>query len=133
MTNIIRFLTNFFFLFKGASIGVIVGHVITLWITFGGLTITKPPAQLLPVDVSGCSNTSFNDHILKPEHRNFTWVPTTTPSPVNYTWHTERAESRYSFFLCFYISKALGIPYRPYVWNNIRQILNYSLHSLGAW
>ncbi|XP_028132762.1 sodium-coupled monocarboxylate transporter 1 [Diabrotica virgifera virgifera] len=66
---------------KGAAIGVISGHLVTLWITFGGLTIEKPPASFLPVYTDGCGNTSFNDHILKPEHRYPKWTPTTTPSP----------------------------------------------------
>ncbi|KAL1498087.1 hypothetical protein ABEB36_008942 [Hypothenemus hampei] len=66
---------------KGASIGVIVGHIVILWITFGGLTIDKPPTVMLPLNTDGCSNTSFNDHILKLEHRSPSWTPTTTPSP----------------------------------------------------
>nr|XP_023016960.1 sodium-coupled monocarboxylate transporter 1 [Leptinotarsa decemlineata]XP_023016961.1 sodium-coupled monocarboxylate transporter 1 [Leptinotarsa decemlineata] len=68
---------------KGASIGVIAGHLVTLWITFGGLTVDKPPAKVLPLYTDGCSNTSFNDHILKPEHRALSWTPTTTPSPYH--------------------------------------------------
>ncbi|XP_049823231.1 sodium-coupled monocarboxylate transporter 1 [Aethina tumida] len=67
---------------KGASAGVISGHIVTLWITFGGLTVTKPPATLLPLNTSGCSNTSFNDHILKPEHQKIFNVPVTTPAPI---------------------------------------------------
>ncbi|XP_066253247.1 sodium-coupled monocarboxylate transporter 1 [Euwallacea similis] len=66
---------------KGASIGVIVGHIIILWITFGGLTVDKPPAAKLPLHTDGCSNSSFNDHILKLEHRIASWTPTTTISP----------------------------------------------------
>lgn len=66
---------------KGAAAGVISGHAIILWITFGGLTVDKPPSGFLPVNTDGCSNSSFNDHILKPEHRVLSWSPTTTPSP----------------------------------------------------
>ncbi|ENN80491.1 hypothetical protein YQE_03095, partial [Dendroctonus ponderosae] len=66
---------------KGASAGVIMGHIIILWITFGGLTVDKPPAKSLPLNIDGCSNSSFNDHILKVEHRALSWTPTTTPSP----------------------------------------------------
>lgn len=66
---------------KGASVGVIVGHIIILWITFGGLTVDKPPAAVLPLNTDGCSNSSFNDNILKPEHRVPVWTPTTTQSP----------------------------------------------------
>ncbi|XP_057651521.1 sodium-coupled monocarboxylate transporter 1 [Diorhabda carinulata] len=68
---------------KGASVGVISGHIVTLWIAIGGLTIEKPPASFLQVYTDGCSNTSFNDHILKPEHRYPSWTPTTTPSPFH--------------------------------------------------
>lgn len=70
---------------KGASTGVIAGHLVTLWITFGGLTIEKPPRAVLPLNVSGCTNESFNDHILKPEHQNVLfWVPTTTAPPTGF-------------------------------------------------
>lgn len=68
-------------MFQGAAAGVVTGHVIILWITFGGLTIDKPPAAALPLNIDGCSNTSFNDHILKGEHRMSNWAPITTPSP----------------------------------------------------
>lgn len=50
---------------KGAATGVIAGHLFTLWITFGGLTVEKPPAKLLTLSTDGCSNSSFNPHILK--------------------------------------------------------------------
>jgi hypothetical protein len=73
-------------LFQGAATGVIAGHVVTLWITFGRLTIEKPPTPHLPLSTDGCTNTSFNDHILKPEHQTSFWtVTTTTPAPINYT------------------------------------------------
>lgn len=44
---------------------MIVGHLVTLWITFGGLTIDKAPATILPLSVSSCSNESFSDHIYR--------------------------------------------------------------------
>ncbi|XP_008198466.1 sodium-coupled monocarboxylate transporter 1 isoform X1 [Tribolium castaneum] len=69
---------------KGASTGVIAGHLVTLWITFGRLTIEKPPSPQLPLSTEGCTNTSFNDHILKPEHQSAYWTFTTTTSaPIN--------------------------------------------------
>ncbi|CAG9763885.1 unnamed protein product [Ceutorhynchus assimilis] len=74
---------------KGASTGMIVGHVIVLWITFGGLTVDKPPTVGLPLSVDGCSNTSFNDHILKVEHRMTSWTPTPTPSPVTFYYNND--------------------------------------------
>ncbi|XP_063925418.1 sodium-coupled monocarboxylate transporter 1 isoform X2 [Zophobas morio] len=71
---------------KGASTGVIAGHLVTLWITFGRLTIEKPPTPHLPLSTEGCTNTSFNDHILKPEHQTSFWtITTTTPASINYT------------------------------------------------
>ncbi|XP_050306716.1 sodium-coupled monocarboxylate transporter 1 [Anthonomus grandis grandis] len=66
---------------KGASFGVIFGHVIILWITFGGLTVEKPPIVPLPLNTDGCTNTSFNDHILKLEHQGTFWKDSTTPIP----------------------------------------------------
>lgn len=75
---------------KGASIGVITGHLVTLWITFGGLTIEKPPPKILELNTTGCSNSSFNDHILKPEHKSSSWsftTTTTTPAPYIYNDH----------------------------------------------
>lgn len=72
---------------------MISGHIVTLWIAIGGLTIEKPQAKILELHTDGCGNTSFNDHILKPEHRVLSWTPTTTPSPINMTYLTTRAES----------------------------------------
>ncbi|XP_045473310.1 sodium-coupled monocarboxylate transporter 1 isoform X2 [Harmonia axyridis] len=71
---------------KGSAAGVITGHIVTLWITFNGLSIEKPPARILPLHVEGCTNTSFNPHILKPEHRGLeAWnIPTTTPYPYDF-------------------------------------------------
>nr|CAD7410763.1 unnamed protein product [Timema cristinae] len=48
---------------KGASSGMIIGHVITLWITFGGLTVDKAPVTMLPLSVDGCTNASYS-HIM---------------------------------------------------------------------
>ncbi|KAL3267828.1 hypothetical protein HHI36_006961 [Cryptolaemus montrouzieri] len=71
---------------KGSAVGVIAGHTITLWIFFNGLTVDKPPTKILPLSVDGCTNTSFNSHILKPEHRGLeAWnIPTTTPNPYDF-------------------------------------------------
>ncbi|XP_060529145.1 sodium-coupled monocarboxylate transporter 1 [Cylas formicarius] len=97
---------------KGASIGVISSHAIILWITFGGLTVKKEHV-ILPLNTDGCSNSSFNDHILKPEHRVLSWTPTTTPAPFNNSFATRAEPSDplsaiysitymyYSFIGCF--------------------------------
>ncbi|XP_046753749.1 sodium-coupled monocarboxylate transporter 1 [Diprion similis] len=50
---------------KGAAAGMISSHVITLWITFGSLTVTKT-VEMLPLSVEGCHNNSFSDHIMRP-------------------------------------------------------------------
>ncbi|KAF2882368.1 hypothetical protein ILUMI_23788 [Ignelater luminosus] len=67
---------------KGAAIGVIVSHIVTLWITFGGLTVDKPIKEM-PLSTEGCHNGSYNAHILRPD------IPlpitTTTPSPITTT------------------------------------------------
>ncbi|XP_069679260.1 sodium-coupled monocarboxylate transporter 2 [Periplaneta americana] len=50
---------------KGAASGMIISHIVTLWITFGGLTIDKPPIQLLPLSTAGCTNDSYS-HVISP-------------------------------------------------------------------
>jgi hypothetical protein len=50
---------------QGAVSGMIVSHIITLWITFGSLTVEKPPIQLLPLSTAGCTNDSYS-HFVSP-------------------------------------------------------------------
>ncbi|KAK9889562.1 hypothetical protein WA026_006936 [Henosepilachna vigintioctopunctata] len=71
---------------KGSATGVIIGHIVTLWITFNGLTVEKEPSKILSLSVDGCTNTSFNSHILKPEHRGVEawYIPTTTVNPYDF-------------------------------------------------
>lgn len=52
--------------FQGAATGVITGHLITLWITFGSLTVDKP-TKILPLTIDGCTNETFSPHITAPE------------------------------------------------------------------
>ncbi|KAL1454397.1 hypothetical protein WDU94_010662 [Cyamophila willieti] len=47
---------------KGAVAGIIVSHVVILWITIGGL-FTKQPPRDLPTSTDGCTNTTFGPHI----------------------------------------------------------------------
>ncbi|KAL1454366.1 hypothetical protein WDU94_010635 [Cyamophila willieti] len=47
---------------KGAVAGMIVSHVVILWITIGGLLIKQPPRDL-PTSTDGCTNTTFGPHI----------------------------------------------------------------------
>jgi hypothetical protein len=51
--------------FQGAVSGMVVSHIITLWITFGSLTVDKPPIQLLPLSTAGCTNDSYS-HLVSP-------------------------------------------------------------------
>lgn len=51
---------------KGAATGMIVGHLVTLWITYGGLIVDKPALQMLPLSVDGCNNETFSAHIMIP-------------------------------------------------------------------
>lgn len=53
-------------IFQGAATGVIMGHLITLWITFGSLTVDKP-TKILPLTIDGCTNETFSSHITAPE------------------------------------------------------------------
>lgn len=53
-------------IFQGAATGVIMGHLITLWITFGSLTVDKP-TKILPLTIDGCTNETFSPHITGPE------------------------------------------------------------------
>lgn len=65
---------------KGAAVGMITSHIVTLWITFGGLTIDKP-ILVMPLSTEGCNNNSFNPHILRtdiPFPISTTQSPTTT-------------------------------------------------------
>ncbi|KAL0277604.1 UNVERIFIED_CONTAM: hypothetical protein PYX00_004837 [Menopon gallinae] len=48
---------------KGAASGMIVSHILTLWVTFGSRTIDRNPNPLLPLSTAGCNNESFNEHI----------------------------------------------------------------------
>uniref|UniRef100_A0A8D8WCQ5 Sodium-coupled monocarboxylate transporter 1 n=1 Tax=Cacopsylla melanoneura TaxID=428564 RepID=A0A8D8WCQ5_9HEMI len=53
---------------KGAVAGMIVSHVVILWITIGGLLVEKPPIDYLPTSTDGCTNTTFGPHI-SPYHQ----------------------------------------------------------------
>ncbi|KAJ9576542.1 hypothetical protein L9F63_025562, partial [Diploptera punctata] len=40
-------------------------YIVTLWITFGSLTIEKEPIELLPLSTSGCTNDSYSPFVMK--------------------------------------------------------------------
>ncbi|KAI5715422.1 hypothetical protein M8J77_015675 [Diaphorina citri] len=48
---------------KGAVAGMIVSHVVIIWITIGGLLVDKPPIDYLPTSTDACTNTTFGPHI----------------------------------------------------------------------
>jgi solute carrier family 5 (sodium-coupled monocarboxylate transporter), member 8/12 len=50
---------------KGASAGMVVSHVIILFVTFGHLTLDNK-AEFLETSVAGCTNDSFSSSIVKP-------------------------------------------------------------------
>ncbi|CAH1111191.1 unnamed protein product [Psylliodes chrysocephalus] len=58
---------------KGASFGVILGHLITFWIATGAFIIDKPPTPYLPLKTDACNETYFSRHIYGPE--NFKAIP----------------------------------------------------------
>ncbi|KAK5644642.1 hypothetical protein RI129_005942 [Pyrocoelia pectoralis] len=68
---------------KGAAVGMIISHIVTLWITFGGLTIDKPINEM-PLSTDGCNNNSFNPHILRTD---MSFPITTTQAPTTVTYN----------------------------------------------
>ncbi|XP_015173278.1 PREDICTED: sodium-coupled monocarboxylate transporter 2 [Polistes dominula] len=50
---------------KGASAGMIFSHVMTLWLTFGHLTV-QTKDDVLPLSTDGCKNDTFSPWITKP-------------------------------------------------------------------
>ncbi|KAH0557736.1 sodium-coupled monocarboxylate transporter 1 [Cotesia glomerata] len=50
---------------KGAATGVIFSHLMSLWLTFGHLSVTDE-TETLPLSVAGCTNDSFSSHLRRP-------------------------------------------------------------------
>ncbi|XP_035775466.1 sodium-coupled monocarboxylate transporter 1-like isoform X2 [Anopheles albimanus] len=63
---------------KGAACGMLLSHIITLWITFGSLTVSKE-VVLLPTTIEGCTNGTFSSGITKPTK---SWLLANTPLEV---------------------------------------------------
>ncbi|XP_053682409.1 sodium-coupled monocarboxylate transporter 1 isoform X1 [Sabethes cyaneus] len=63
---------------KGAACGMIVSHIVTLWITFGSLTVDKETI-LMPTSIEGCTNETFSSGILKPTK---SWLLANTPLEI---------------------------------------------------
>lgn len=69
---------------KGASIGMILSHIITIWLTFGSFSIEKPPIVMLPTSIEGCSNDTFSSGISKPLTP---WILSSVPLEVGWDIH----------------------------------------------
>lgn len=50
---------------KGASAGMILSHMIILWLTFGRLMLDLP-VEKLPLSIDGCRNDTFSPHVMRP-------------------------------------------------------------------
>jgi len=79
-------------LLQGAVSGMVVSHIVTLWITFGGLTVDKPPIQLLPLSTAGCTNDSYSHFVPAAEIK----VPDSTPH-FDLANHSNSEEHLYSY------------------------------------
>lgn len=69
---------------KGASIGMILSHIITIWLTFGSFSIEKPPIVMLPTSIEGCLNDTFSSGITKPLTP---WILSSVPLEVGWDIH----------------------------------------------
>lgn len=68
---------------KGAALGMITSHAVVMWITFGHLTVERPPIPLLPVSVDGCTNTTFSPNVPPlPHHTDPVWTEDFDIDPV---------------------------------------------------
>lgn len=50
---------------KGAATGIIFSHLMSLWLTFGHLSVVDE-TETLPLSIDGCTNDSFSPHLRKP-------------------------------------------------------------------
>jgi len=50
---------------KGAAVGMIVSHIVTIVVTYGHLMIKKP-LEFLETSIEGCTDQSFSSDIMKP-------------------------------------------------------------------
>jgi solute carrier family 5 (sodium-coupled monocarboxylate transporter), member 8/12 len=67
---------------KGASAGMIVSHVIILFVTFGHLTLENT-VEFLETSVAGCTNESFSSSIVKPASEMLLSLTQTKPIEVS--------------------------------------------------
>lgn len=50
---------------RGAVTGMLVSHFLSLWLTFGHLTVTNEN-DALPLSTDGCTNDTFSPHLMQP-------------------------------------------------------------------
>lgn len=74
---------------KGASAGMIVSHLLILWLTFGSLTLDKTNA-MLPTSTEGCTNSTFAPDIIKP-----VWLENGN-NPITTWWSNNITQSQYT-------------------------------------
>lgn len=50
---------------KGAATGMVLSHILSLWLTFGHLTVTDETSAL-DLTIDGCHNDTFSSHLMRP-------------------------------------------------------------------
>ncbi|XP_065225169.1 sodium-coupled monocarboxylate transporter 2-like [Planococcus citri] len=69
---------------KGAAIGMIASHAVTIWLIAGSMTLEKQPIHYMPTSTNDCANMSFMSHVSK-----FTPAPTTPAHLVPHSYPNE--------------------------------------------
>ena len=85
---------------------MVVSHIVTLWITFGGLTVDKPPIQLLPLSTAGCTNDSYSHFVSAAEIE----VPDSTTYQFEWANHSNSEEPLYNYNIFNNISSSTEEP-----------------------
>ena len=81
---------------------MVVSHIVTLWITFGSLTVDKPAIQLLPLSTAGSTNYSYSYFVSAAEIE----VP---DSVYQFEWanHSNSEEPLYNYTIFKNISSSI--------------------------
>ncbi|CAG9860627.1 unnamed protein product [Phyllotreta striolata] len=87
---------------KGASFGIILGHLITFWIATGAFVIDKPNTSYLPLKTDDCNDTFFSNYIRRED--NFT--SGVTAARINYTdiYPVDNANTKNPLYFLYSIS-----------------------------
>lgn len=97
---------------KGAATGMIVSHIVILYVTFGYLTIDKS-VQFLETSIDGCTNETFSSGIVKPASQLFslarhqpieisTWSENITTTMKTPTDNSQFPQNIYSISYMYY-------------------------------